>query len=149
MNIDDILLLKYPDEIKQGKIKFVEENDGQGIVISHWDMPIPQPSKDEILSYESDLSFQKELNSLKEVALYLIKDLVQSTARQRDYDSPESCASYALSTVPQWKLEAEAFISWRDSVYVTAINAYDAIEAGSEIPEPKSFIDSLPKIIWP
>jgi hypothetical protein len=149
MNIDEILLLKYPDEIAQGKIQFIEENNGEGVVISFWDMPIPQPSKDEILGYQAELSSKKEIHGAREVALYLIKDLLGKTANERSYDSPESCASYALSTVPQWKLEAETFIAWRDAVYQTAINAYDAIEESSQIPEPSSFMDSLPKIVWP
>ena len=149
MNIDEILLLKYPAEMASGKIKCVEENDGKGVVISHWDMPIPQPLKDEILSYEIDVSFKKQINSLKEDARILIKEFIISTAKQRNYDSAESCASYALSTVPQWRLEAETFIAWRDAVYQTAIDAYDAIELGSQIPEINSFLDSLPKIIWP
>ncbi len=79
MNIDEILLLKYPSQCAQGKIKFIEENDGKGIVISLWDMPIPQPSLSEILSFEPDSLLIKELNSIKEIRKYNLKTELPSS----------------------------------------------------------------------
>ncbi len=44
--------------------------------------------------------------------------LVEQVAQGMLYKSAAHCATYVTSTVPQWAAEAQAFIAWRDAVWV-------------------------------
>lgn len=74
-----------------------------------------------------------------------LQRFVDSTARQRGYRSGDACASYALSTVQQWKDEALAFISWRDSVWLAAfsLSPEDDIESVHQV------VSTMPAMVWP
>ena len=149
MNIDEILLLKYPAECASGKIKCKEENDGNGIVISHWDMSIPKPTNEQIMAYEPEVAFTHKLNRFKEVALYLLRDHIMRTVNAKGYDSVESCVSYSSSTNAKWKQEALCLIEWRDNVYQTVINIYNEVLNEASIPDPNNILQNLPVINWP
>ncbi|MCP4560058.1 MAG: hypothetical protein GY873_07930 [Bosea sp.] len=49
-----------------------------------------------------------------------IQALIDSQAPGRSYDSGLTCASYVGSTNPVWTAEAQAFVAWRDAVWVYA-----------------------------
>lgn len=75
---------------------------------------------------------------------------VQATARGRGYNDAASCASYVSSSNPQWAAEAQAFVGWRDAVYVAAFTALGAVQAGEMAPPSvEDFIASLPEMVWP
>lgn len=75
---------------------------------------------------------------------------IDATARQRDYDSGVSCASYVNSTNPQWAAEAQAFVAWRDSVWSYAFQELAKVENGErEQPTIDEFLSELPQIEWP
>ena len=79
-----------------------------------------------------------------------IKDLIDSTARAREYLDGTTCASYATSTVPAWRADALAFIAWRDSVWVAAYAIQTQVEAGTLAPPSvAALIAQLPSISWP
>jgi len=79
-----------------------------------------------------------------------IEALVQATARSRSYDDAASCAGYVASTVPTWRAEAEAFVAWRDGVYIAAFTALAAVQAGEMAPPSvEAFVASLPAMVWP
>jgi hypothetical protein len=98
-----------------------------------------------------ELAWEEESTDrfIKEIA-DLIESLVDDTARSKQYENGVSLASYANSTVEQWKLEAATFIAWRDSVWAYAYEQL-AIYSGNEEPLPSvdQFMESLPKIQWP
>lgn len=75
---------------------------------------------------------------------------VDATARDRQYDSGVSCASYVNSTNPTWAAEASAFVQWRDAVWAYAFTELDKVQQGQR-PQPTvaEIIGELPAIAWP
>ncbi|MFC0280316.1 hypothetical protein ACFOHK_08155 [Falsigemmobacter intermedius] len=72
---------------------------------------------------------------------------VDATARERLYDNGNSLASYVASTNPQWAAEAQAFVAWRDAVWM---QVYDLWASPPEPwPTPVGVIADLPAINWP
>lgn len=75
---------------------------------------------------------------------------VDAIARQRDYSSAVSCASYANSTIIAWADEAAAFIEWRDAVWAYAFTELAAAQNGQRVaPTITGFLAELPAIAWP
>ena len=82
-----------------------------------------------------------------------IKDRVQrlldDTARQRNYDTGISLASYANSTIDSFKQEALSFIEWRDTVWDTCYHYLDLYKAGEyEFTTVSDFLSLLPTFNW-
>lgn len=72
--------------------------------------------------------------------------LLDSTAQAWGYDSAVSACSYGLSTVPQFKAEAQALLAWRDALWQAAYALEAQVVAGS-VPLPASpaaFLALLP-----
>lgn len=70
------------------------------------------------------------------------QDLLDSTARAWGYDSVISAASYASSGVAQYKADAQALITWRDSLWQKAFSVESDVKAGT-IPMPATAADFL------
>lgn len=76
---------------------------------------------------------------------------VDETAQQRGYNSAAHCATYVSSTIPSWAKEAQAFVAWRDVVWVSVFQFFAEVQMG-ERPAPNSpdeIIAELPAIEWP
>lgn len=75
---------------------------------------------------------------------------VDEAAQSHSYDSALTCATYVGSTNPVWAAEAQAFVAWRDAVWVHAYAELDKVEAGAR-PQPsiEAFLQELPALIWP
>jgi hypothetical protein len=72
---------------------------------------------------------------------------VEAQARTLQYNSAAHLVGYVASTVPDWRAEAEAFVAWRDAVWLTAITKQaEAMQTGTA-PSVKDVIEALPK--WP
>ncbi len=75
---------------------------------------------------------------------------VDDTARLRNYGDGVSLAGYVNSTVPPWAEEANAFVAWRDAVWVYAYGERDKVTAGQRpMPTIEGFRGELPAIVWP
>lgn len=75
---------------------------------------------------------------------------VDMVAAEKQYGGAVSIATYVNSTIPQWKAEAEAFVTWRDGVYYYAITELAKVENGErEQPTIADFIAELQVIEWP
>lgn len=75
---------------------------------------------------------------------------IENTAKARQYSSAVACASYATSTIPAWKAEAEAFVAWRDSVWAYVFTELGKVQADERQPPlPEAFIAELPSMEWP
>jgi len=79
-------------------------------------------------------------------------------ARDRGYDSIESCCSYAGSAVPRYAQDAIAMIAWRDGVNLALEtiestaeeNAPDWRQVQAQLPQPDAFgwsAEQAPEII--
>lgn len=79
-----------------------------------------------------------------------IQSHVDAVAQSRNYDSGTSLAGYVASTNPAWAAEAQAFVAWRDAVWVYAYTELDKVTGGQrEAPTVEDFIAELPAIAWP
>ncbi len=75
---------------------------------------------------------------------------VDEAARGRSYDSGNSLASYVASTNAGWAAEAQAFVAWRDAVWLYAYAELDKVMNGARaVPAVEAFIGELPVIEWP
>lgn len=75
---------------------------------------------------------------------------VEATAQARGYNSAASLAGYATSTVTPYRAEAQAFIAWRDDVWLTAFAIlYDVQSGARDVPGEADLIAELPVITWP
>ncbi|TKT78441.1 hypothetical protein [Aquamicrobium sp. LC103] len=75
---------------------------------------------------------------------------VDATAQSQRYDSGNSLASYVASTNATWAAEAQAFVAWRDAVWVYAYAELDKVLAGErEQPTVEGFIGELDPMMWP
>lgn len=85
--------------------------------------------------------------------MIIISNFVQAhidqVARARAYTDGLHCATYASSTIPAWQAEGQAFVAWRDGVWVTAISIMDDCKQGlREIPTPGELVAELPEMRW-
>lgn len=69
---------------------------------------------------------------------------VEDQARSMGYSSALSLATHVASTVPAWKAEAEAFVAWRDAVWVSALAQLEAAQQTQTVPDLEDVIASLP-----
>ena len=72
---------------------------------------------------------------------------VESRAKEMEYNSAAHLASYVSSSIPSWAEEAQTFVSWRDEVWIAAINMLETAEQTGEVPDIEEVISSLPE--WP
>ncbi|MEJ1176780.1 hypothetical protein WA845_21265 [Agrobacterium sp. CMT1] len=79
-----------------------------------------------------------------------IQNLVDSTARERQFRDGVTLASYIGSTKPKWAAEAQAFVAWRDNVWFYAYGELAKVQAGQrEQPTVEQFLTEISPIAWP
>ncbi|WP_024585992.1 hypothetical protein [Aliihoeflea sp. 2WW] len=84
-----------------------------------------------------------------EVFRAAIQAHVDVTGKSHNYDGGNALASYVASTNSQWAAEAQAFVAWRDAVWLHAYAELDKVMAGErEQPSVEQLIGGLPKIQW-
>lgn len=79
-----------------------------------------------------------------------IQNLVDSTARERQFRDGVTLASYIGSTKPKWAAEAQAFVAWRDNVWFYAYGELAKVQAGQrQQPTVEQFLAEIAPIAWP
>ncbi|AYM05646.1 hypothetical protein [Agrobacterium tumefaciens] len=79
-----------------------------------------------------------------------IQNLVDSTAREKQFRDGVTLASYTASTKPKWAAEAQAFVAWRDNVWFYAYGELAKVQAGQrQQPTVEQFLDEIAPIAWP
>lgn len=79
-----------------------------------------------------------------------IQNLVDSTARDRQFRDGVTLASYVGSTKQKWAAEAQAFVAWRDNVWFYAYGELAKVQAGTrQQPTVEQFITEIAPIAWP
>ena len=75
---------------------------------------------------------------------------IDATAATKGYGDGYAAASYSSSTTPGWAAEADAFIAWRDSVWVYVFAQLSEVQAQKRSqPTVSELVAELPSIIWP
>lgn len=90
--------------------------------------------------------------SLNPVDVYRleIQSMIDNKASERQYDSGATLASYVNSTIEQWAAEAQAFVAWRDAVWLYALAELDKVQKGErDQPSVEAFLAELPAFEWP
>ncbi|OVE92727.1 hypothetical protein B7W89_07540 [Agrobacterium tumefaciens] len=79
-----------------------------------------------------------------------IQNLVDNTARERQFRDGVTLASYIGSTKSKWAAEANAFVAWRDNVWFYAYGELAKVQAGQR-PQPtvEQFLGEIARIAWP
>ncbi len=78
-----------------------------------------------------------------------IQAMIDAKATERQYDSGATLASYVNSTIEQWAAEAQAFVAWRDAVWLYALAELEKVQKGErEQPEMTHFLNELPPFDW-
>ncbi|WP_421476746.1 hypothetical protein [Agrobacterium tumefaciens] len=79
-----------------------------------------------------------------------IQNLVDSTARERQFRDEVTLASYIGSTKPEWAVEAQAFVAWRDNVWSYAYGELAKVQVGQrDQPNIEQFLSEIARIAWP
>lgn len=79
-----------------------------------------------------------------------IQNLVDGTAREKQFRDGVTLASYTASTKPKWAAEAQAFVAWRDNVWFYAYGELAKVQAGQrEQPTVDEFLAEIAPIAWP
>lgn len=147
MNISDIIKIKYPEaeSLKNYKI----QDDGLGPYIAEWNLEAPKPTQEDIDSWLLDPVTL--LSYLKSQVEQKVRVLIESKPKEKGYDNVYTISSYVTSSIVQWKNEADAFVSWRDSVFSYCYAQLADIQNNLR-PLPISvdaFISELPTLTWP
>ena len=79
-----------------------------------------------------------------------IQNLVDSTAREKQFRDGVTLASYTASTKPKWSAESQAFVAWRDNVWFYAYGELAKVQGGQR-PQPtvEQFLGEIAPIAWP
>ena len=79
-----------------------------------------------------------------------IQNLVDNTARERQFRDGVTLASYIGSTKSKWAAEANAFVAWRDNVWTYAYGEFANVRAGQrQQPTVEQFLGEIARIAWP
>lgn len=79
-----------------------------------------------------------------------IQEIVDDTAREKQFRDGVTLASYANSTVDLWASQALAFIAWRDNVWQYSYSELSKVLAGDRAqPTIADFLLELPEMVWP
>lgn len=129
------LRVAEPFIVPEGKVTTGDErfeDDGRQQVFDVLDAPAPEPSV------------------LVEMFRAAIQAHLDAAAQSKRYENGNSLATYVNSTNVQWSAEAEAFVAWRDAVWVYAYAELDKVLGGlREIPTVDDFLAELPAMEWP
>ncbi|UXS24180.1 hypothetical protein [Agrobacterium tumefaciens] len=93
-----------------------------------------------------------EADLLPSIADYenAIQNLVDNTARERQFRDGVTLASYIGSTKSKWAAEANAFVAWRDNVWTYAYGELAKVQAGQrQQPTVEQFLGEIARIAWP
>jgi hypothetical protein len=150
MNILDVINMVYPGQSELGNVTVGQGLDGK-LFITKWTVPnLPQPTVEELEAMIPDLQKQFDLWYFVTIGQPQLMPYLDTVAQERQYDSAISCASYVSSTIPAWKAQADAFVSWRDSVFTYTIAQVQLMQSGERsVPTFEEFKTELPEMVWP
>lgn len=79
-----------------------------------------------------------------------IQSHVDDAAKSKGYADGVALAGYSTSTIPTWAAEAQAFIAWRDQVWIYAYTELAKVQGGQRTtPTVEALVAELPVVVWP
>ena len=86
---------------------------------------------------------------IKVAIINAVQAKLDEACKTKGYDNGFACASYATSSVPSFKSEAESFIEWRDTCWCLCYDLLEKYLQGS-IPRPTvdDVLNKLPNMEW-
>ena len=129
VNLGDMIAY-VPDDPESTERQAIAAWEAEGNVIPAYSEETPTPT---ITDYEN-----------------AIQNLVDETAREKQFRDGVTLASYIGSTIPRWAAEAMAFVAWRDNVWRYSYGELAKVQAGQR-PQPTvdKFLDEIARIAWP
>lgn len=98
---------------------------------------------------QSFLFYGPEFERRKKEIVDVVQNLMDDTARTRNYDDIFTAISYKDSTVETFRNEALACLEWRDKVWVTCYAILnDVVTLKRDLPELNEILAELPTINW-
>lgn len=78
-----------------------------------------------------------------------VQERLDNEAKTKGYDNGFACASYATSTIPNFKDESDKFIAWRDQCWVLCYDLLAKYLQGViQRPTVDDVLNSLPILEW-
>ena len=77
-----------------------------------------------------------------------IENLMNKKAQEKSYKDADRLMAYTSSSKQEWKDEANAFITWRDDVFMYCFDMIQDIVSQNRN-APNDFLGELPVIKWP
>jgi hypothetical protein len=86
---------------------------------------------------------------VKVAVINAVQERLDNEAKTKGYDNGFACASYATSSVPSFKNEAESFIGWRDTCWCLCYDLLEKYLQGSITrPTVDDVLNKLPNMEW-
>lgn len=106
-------------------------------------------TQEQINSFEDVTTYVPTDDEVKHQIVSAVQSKLDQEAQSKGYDNGFACASYATSSVPSFKNEAESFIEWRDTCWCLCYDLLEKYLQGS-IPRPTvdDVLNKLPNMEW-
>lgn len=92
---------------------------------------------------------EDKLQEIQSEVLIRVQQLLDDKARERNYDDGVSLASYATSSNPKFRKEAEAFVVWRDNVWAKCYELLAQYQAGEiDLMSVDDVMKEIPTMEW-
>ena len=93
---------------------------------------------------------EEQQKALQDAFTNAIQAHLDTFARTRNYDGIFSAATYATSTVPQFKAEGQYAVEARDIIWATAYGILTDVRTGVRpMPTIEDVLAELPPLAWP
>lgn len=134
LRIKDLII----EDVSFGDIDVLENS-------KEFEMLIQDLKKQEIRKEYEEMTTEELIKQIQDH----IQNMLDSLAREKNYDNGFTLASYAESTIPQFKEEAFKFIEYRDKCWTKCYEWLNDFQSGEiERPLLSDVINSLPYFEW-
>lgn len=138
----EIIMYLYPD-IQPWQFEL--RDDGNGIYISRWDYPAPQPTQAEMDAVVPIIEFQRLVREF-DVA---VEAHLLAEAQAAGYTNIERACMYAAAANP-FQADSQSFVSWAGNVWAYCKQELAKVEAGTRpTPTIEQIISELPARVIP